>query len=637
MATGMKRALTAAAASVLGCMVGLGAVVVPVVGRDPGGSVAPVSLRATRVSGAHLVGAGWTSTVDAPANLVGLEWGGDPSARFDVQTRNAQGRWHTITTVGYEADHRPDPGTAEAAHARTAPSSEPVWVGHASAVRVRVARGAVHDVVVQEVRSPRATSTANVAGASSVTMPGIISRAEWHADESLRINNCPEPPDISTNVKIAVVHHTGGNNNYGPADTPAIVRGLYGYATQTLHYCDTHYNFFVDRYGQIFEGRFGSVWDPVRAAHTTGMNTGSVGVALIGNFQTTGVPPAAIDALERLLAWKLNWHGVDPTRSVNYTTISGTDRWPAGSTHTLPYIVGHRDPGNTDCPGDYLYAQLPNIRADVARRILTGGADGVSAHAVVGSQPKVAVLSGWGTVYPAGGTPEIRAGAQWPGWSIARDLELLPGGTGGYTLDGFGGMHPVGYAAAPPPGPYFPNFDIARDLVLRPQGGGWILDGFGGIHPFGGAPRLGAGPYFYGVDVARKLVSFSSGWYVLDAFGALHPVGAASRVSTPYWPGWPIARDVRRNPDGPGGYLLDGYGGVWPVGGAPALRATPYFGQDVARGFVVRSGGSGYTVRDDGSLARFGGAPVLSQSRATWSNARPITTPWVVTAVALAP
>ncbi len=633
----MRRAITAAAASALGCMVGLGAVVVPVVGPAPGASLPAVSLHATRVSGAHLVGAGWTSTVNAPADLVGLQWGGDPSARFDVQTRAAGGRWHTVSTVGFEADHRPDPGTPEAARARTAPSSEPVWVGGAKAVRVRVARGSVHDVVVQEVRSPRETPAANVAGASAVTMPGIVSRVEWHADESLRLNNCPEPPDISTNVTIAVVHHTGGNNNYGPADTPAIVRGLYGYATQTLHYCDTHYNFFVDRYGQIFEGRFGSVWDPVRAAHTTGMNTGSVGVALIGNFQNTAVPPAAIDALERLLAWKLNWHGVDPTRLVDYTTISGTDRWPAGSTHTLPYIVGHRDPGQTDCPGDYLYAQLSNIRADVARRILTGGADSVGAHPVVRSQPKVAVVSAWGTVYPAGGAPEIRASAVWPGWSIARDLELLPGGIGGYTLDGFGGLHPVGYAAPPPPGPYWPGFDIARDLVLRAKGGGWILDGFGGIHPFGGAPHIGTGPYWLGVDVARKLVLFSSGWYVLDAFGALHPVGKAPSISTPYWPGYPIARDVHRNPDGRGGYILDGFGGIWPVGGAPGLGATPYFGRDVARGFVVRSGGGGYTVRDDGSLSRFGGAPFVAPGRSTWANARPITTPWIIAGVALAP
>jgi len=173
--------------------------------------------------------------------------------------------------------------------------------------------------------------------------------------------------------------------------------------------------------------------------------------------------------------------------------------------------------------------------------------------------------------------------------------------------------------------------------VLRPAGGGYVLDGWGGIHRFGGAPKLGAGPYFPGFDVARKLVSFKSGWYVLDAYGALHPVGGAPALATPYWPGWAIARDVRRNPDGPGGYILDGFGGVWPVGGAPRLSNIPYFGSDVARGFVVVSGGSGYTAREDGSLARFGTAPALSQGRATWHNARPITSPWVIVGVASTP
>jgi hypothetical protein len=490
------------------------------------------------------------------------------------------------------------------------------------------------DVTVERVQSPSATVPAATAGAMNVAMPGIISRAEWHADENLRLANCPEPPDISTNAQIAVVHHTGGSNNYGPADTPAIVRGLYAYATQTLKYCDTHYNFFVDRYGQIFEGRYGSVWDPVRAAHATGMNTGSVGVALIGNFQTSPVPAAAVDALDRLLAWKLNWHGVDPTRPVDYTTISGTDRWPAGSTHTLPFIVGHRDPGLTDCPGDYLYALLPAIRLDVARRILSGGADSIVPHTVGPTQAKVVVMSRYGVVYPAGGAGELRAGATWPGYDIARDVEMTAAGDGGYALDGFGGLHAFGSAPRISDGPYWYGFDIGRDLVFSGPGRGYVLDGWGGIHPFGGAPPLLGGPYFPGFDIARKLVHFSQGWYVLDGFGALHPVAGAPTVDGPYWLGWRIARDVRANPSGPGGYVLDGFGGLHAVGGAPALTAVPYLAVDRAVGTVILPGGQGYTVRDDGALFTIGGAPTLSQGRATWRDARPITTPWVAAAVA---
>lgn len=631
----MKRWSAGLISSLAGSVVGLGAAMVPVVGPPPGETIVTPAVRAAAVSGSAPVGIGWSSVVPAPANLVGVRWNGDPSARFMVEARNAGG-WRAIEEVGYAPDHGPDPGTLEAERARRTPATEPVWVGDARAVRVRVVHGTARNVTVERVESPPAPARSNVAGAAKIARPGIVGRAQWGADENLRLANCPGAPDVSTNVTVAAVHHTGGSNTYRPQDTPAIVRGLYAYATQTLRFCDAHYNFFVDRYGQIFEGRFGSIVGPVRAAHTAGFNTGSVGVALIGNFQNAPPPRATIDALQSLLAWKLNWHGVDPTRSVAYTTISGTDRWPARSTQTLPYIVGHRDPGRTDCPGDHVYSQLPAIRANVASRILTGGADVVRPHQVSAS-PKVVVLSADGSLYPAGGAGELRASAVWPGWPIARAVTMTPTGTGGYTLDGFGGLHPFGWAAPLTGGPYWPGFDIARDLVLRPGGGGWILDAWGGVHPFGGAPWLGTGPYFPGVDVARKLVRLNSDWHVLDAYGALHPLGSARKISTPYWPGWPVARDIRANPDGPGGYLLDAFGGIWPVGGAPNLTGGTYFGRDLARGLVVLPGGRGYTVRDDGSLSPFGGAPVVSQGRSTWRGARPITSHWTIRGVAATP
>ena len=410
-------------AGLAGTVLGLGATIVPVIAPRRADVVPTPTLHADQVSGTQRVTAGWSSVVQAPANLVGVKWQGDPAARFAVEARDASGRWQAITEVGFESDHRPDAGTLEASRALTTPASEPVWVGDARAVRVRLTRGSASRVTVERVRSPRAAASSNVAGAASVAMPGIISRAEWGADENLRLANCPEPPDISTNVTIAVVHHTGGNNNYGPRNTrdrARLVRlrdpdaALLRHALQLLH----------RPLRPDLRRPLREVWDPVRAAHATGMNTGSVGVALIGNFQSAPVPAAAITALESLLAWKLNWHGVDPTRSVDYTTISGTDRWPAGSTHTLPYIVGHRDPGQTDCPGDNVYALLPKIRLAVASRILNGGADGIYAHFVAPTKPKIAVLSAYGVVYPAGGAGEFRASGVWPGWAIARDIEM---------------------------------------------------------------------------------------------------------------------------------------------------------------------------------------------------------------------
>ena len=370
---------------------------------------------------------------------------------------------------------------------------------------------------------------------------------------------------------------------------------------QTLKYCDTHYNFFIDKYGQIFEGRFGGIDRPVHPAHTTGANTNTVGVAFIGDFSTASAPPAAIESLKALLTWKLAWHGVDPTRNVWYRTISGTDRWPAGSVHSLNMIIGHRDPGPHRLPGS---GALQPARRRAARGVPAHrdrpGRLQTSASNPRAGKPQLMVASAYGAIYPAGGQIPFIGPAAFPGNPIVRDVELLPGGTGGYVLDQFGGLHKFG-AAPPATGPNLPA-GVARDLLLRPAGGGWVLDGYGGIHPFGGAPAICCGGYWPGWDIARKLARFSTGFYMLDAFGATHPIaGAPAMNGGPWWPGWDIARDLKRNPHGRGGYVLDGFGGVWPVGGARNLGPTPWYGEDVARGLVL-TGSGGYSVKNSGIL-----------------------------------
>lgn len=626
------------AASALGVVTGFVAVALPLVPRPPAPTIpaTPVE-RAALSTASETVHPGWVETADGAANLVSVSWSGDPTASFAIETRDEHGRWSVAGTVASEqADEGPDPGTAEYARATRERVSRPLWVGHAAAVRVRLAEGSARGVTLQRVRTPPATPSPGVAGASMQPFPRIISRVDWGANENLRLANCPEGPTYADNVKLAVVHHTGGSNSYGPGDTPAIVRVLYAYATQTLHYCDTHYNFFVDRYGQIFEGRFGGVDRPVLAAHATGINWNTVGIALIGNFQDVPPPPAAVEALEYLLAWKLAWHGVDPTRNVDYRTAGGTDRWPAGTTKSLPAIIGHRDPGATDCPGTYLYAQLPAIRAEVARRVVTGATDRLQPWTAQTGRPKLLLASAYGPLYPAGGEPAVASPGAWPGWPIVRDMEVRLAG-GGYELDGWGGLHEFGGAPAVASGGYWRGWDIARDLLLRPGGGGWVLDGWGGIHEFGGAPPIVGGPYWRGFDIARRLVALSTGVYVLDGWGGIHPIGGAPPISGPYWPGWDIARDLRPAPSGPGGYLLDGFGDVVGVGGAPPVGGAPYFGRDVARSIVLLPGGGGYTMEDSGKLTPFGGAPAVRQGRATFAGAGAITAPYVMRSLALAP
>lgn len=75
-----------------------------------------------------------------------------------------------------------------------------------------------------------------------------------------------------------MVHHTAGSNNYSPYDSAAIIRAIYAYHTKTLKWCDIAYNVLVDKYGQIFEGRFGGITNNVQG-HTPADSTSTAGAS----------------------------------------------------------------------------------------------------------------------------------------------------------------------------------------------------------------------------------------------------------------------------------------------------------------------------------------------------------------------
>ena len=92
-------------------------------------------------------------------------------------------------------------------------------------------------------------------------------------------------------------------------------------------------------------------------AHAGGFNTGSVGVAIIGNYDSATISSAARSALQRLLAWRLDVGHVNPRGLVN-TISAGSSRWPAGRSVRLRAVSGHRDTSLTSCPGRRIYGQL---------------------------------------------------------------------------------------------------------------------------------------------------------------------------------------------------------------------------------------------------------------------------------------
>jgi uncharacterized protein with LGFP repeats len=169
---------------------------------------------------------------------------------------------------------------------------------------------------------------------------------------------------------MAFIHHTDNLNTYSKTQSDDLVRAIYWYHTQALGWCDIAYNFLVDKYGQVFEGRAGGVAQAVIGAATRGFNTGSVSVSAIGNYETARPSSVMIGAIERLLAWRLDVAHVDPTGTVRMLSRGGStgDKYPNGTWHRFKTISGHRDAGFTACPGTYLYAELGAIRTAVYHR-----------------------------------------------------------------------------------------------------------------------------------------------------------------------------------------------------------------------------------------------------------------------------
>jgi uncharacterized protein with LGFP repeats len=218
------------------------------------------------------------------------------------------------------------------------------------------------------ISPPQAPADAQWNPPTAVSAPGqppnIISRAQWGADEAIRCGN----PLYDNGIKAGIVHHTAGSNDYSPQDSAEIIRAIYAYHTRTLGWCDIAYNALVDKYGQVFEGRFGGITRPVEGSHTGGFNKNTWAVALMGDFDVVPPTPILLRTVGRLLGWRLAMDGVNPKGTVTLTSAgSSYTYFPAGATPTLPSIFTHRDVGNTACPGNAAYAAMDRIR-DIAAR-----------------------------------------------------------------------------------------------------------------------------------------------------------------------------------------------------------------------------------------------------------------------------
>ena len=230
-------------------------------------------------------------------------------------------------------------------------------------------------------------------------IPKYFLRADWGADESIRLAdkfrkksrnwfpieqklveakfrpvNIVKKNDqgkelywpISENQLIAkfVVHHTAENLKKERNRTPAeLMRAIYYYHTITKGWGDIGYNFVIDRAGNVYEGRAGYERNqriPV-GAHVMYRNIGTVGIALMGNFQEEEPTDAQLDVLSLLISDLSQQIGSDP--------LGKTKFWGK----TTPNILGHQELAalghGTACPGKNMMRKLPNVRERVRKML----------------------------------------------------------------------------------------------------------------------------------------------------------------------------------------------------------------------------------------------------------------------------
>lgn len=184
---------------------------------------------------------------------------------------------------------------------------------------------------------------------AAVPEPNIFDCTAWEARPPF------SPVSLAgNNPNKIIVHHTAFANtaDTGTSGSFAIAHEIQDLHMDTNGWIDSGQHFTISRTGIIMEGRHRSLErllsgsDMAVGAHTVGQNTQGIGIENNGTY-TTATPPSILYAsLVSLCSYICYQYDLSPSE-----------------------IYGHRDFNSTECPGDNLYAMLPQLRRDTAARM----------------------------------------------------------------------------------------------------------------------------------------------------------------------------------------------------------------------------------------------------------------------------
>ena len=510
---------------------------------------------------------------------------------------------------------------------------------------------------------------------NSYKAPPIITRKQWGARESIRLNNRYFAP-----VRKLIVHHSASPNK--PSSPSEVVRSIEQYHIKGRGFDDIGYNYLIDHKGAIYEGRAarqfssgeaisaedGKGWGIV-GGHAKAFNAGSVGVCLIGDFEKATPTDAMIGSLIWLLSWKASRHRIDARGDDDYISIYG-------KTTTTKNISGHGQVGYTQCPGSKMKALLPMVRDQVANNAgnwksqvinmaavmryetgplktssgttstdtsNSGTGGGTSGGGSTGSSGSGGGTSGGGSTGSSGSGSSAKTGII--GYRVISETgqvftagkgTKLGNAKGGATValangrkgDGYWALSAKGIVTAfGALGDYGSPGDkgTAVDLGATSTGGGYaVLMEDGGIYPFGDALHHGSTKKQGVGSKARKITlrPQGDGYWVLTSDNAIRAFGNAKSFGSPK-SGTVV--DVCSTPTGKGYWALLSNGAVAAYGDAADKGDVPSSGtgwKKAAAHILATPTGNGYVISNsEGSLRVFGDAPMYQSFGGSGMNA----------------
>lgn len=190
--------------------------------------------------------------------------------------------------------------------------------------------------------------------------PAYIPRSNWGNAYLLDSDIYIAPPTYTT-VTHLIVHHSAGTNTNG--NWKNIVASIFDFHVYTNGWQDIGYNWLIDPTGVLYEGRGGG--ENVRGAHMCSYNNNTMGVCMLGNYESTEPTDEMMTTLRSLLAYKACKEGISADGSSNILSHTGH----------MHHISGHKEgcsPNYTECPGKFLFSKMELIRTETKNYMTSG-------------------------------------------------------------------------------------------------------------------------------------------------------------------------------------------------------------------------------------------------------------------------